>query len=127
MRFKVICKHVGESLSNAWEEDYNRAEIANAEQAIAWAQDTIAGFNASLRPGELARVVVGVRMGAGKAELPHKWRKSNLVMVMGERGGPSFDTYKCERCEATGKRYGLGDNITLDKKFKGQEFCREES
>lgn len=126
MRFTVICKNKGESLLTAWEESYNKAEVTNSELAIAWAQQTIEGFNQTLRQGEIAREVVGVRMDAGNAELAHEWRKTNLVTIDGG-GGASYDTARCERCGATGRRYGLSEHIALDKRFKNLTSCPGES
>lgn len=126
MRFQVICRNKGDSLAQSWEESHNDRLVTNAAQAIEWAQRVIGHFNRTLRANEVEREVIGVKMGAGNAGLPHEWRKSNLVTQMGKDGGMSFDTYKCEHCDATGKRFGLSDNISRDKKFKDREFCTEE-
>lgn len=121
MKFTVICRNKGASLANTWEEHYSLGEIETAEQAIAWAQQTLASFNANLR-GSAPRELVGVRMGAGNGVLKHKWRKTNLVTIMNP-SGPSYDTARCEVCSATARRYGLSGNHSLDKRFKEYIDC----
>lgn len=38
------------------------------------------------------------------------------------RDGTPYDTYKCERCKVTGKRFRLEDRITLDLKYKADKY-----
>lgn len=78
----------------------------------------LATFNSSLRPGELPRRLLSVRIR--KIEEPiyqHEWEKASLVT---EKGG--YDRMKCKHCLATGKRYGLGPYTVIDAKFKKIEF-----
>lgn len=69
-------------------------------------------FNQSLRKNELPRKVIRVRNTNKRARMKHDWKKDSLVT---ETGG--FDKYKCLKCGATGKRYGLAKFVTPDRKF----------
>ena len=46
----------------------------------------------------------------------HKFSKVNLVTQRGR--GQMFDTYKCEYCGLTGKRFGIGSNSIHVRKEK---------
>ena len=69
-------------------------------------------FNQSLRKSEFPRKVIRVRNSHKRARIRHDWKKVSLVT---EKGG--FDKYKCLECGATGKRYGLAEFVTPDRKF----------
>lgn len=99
-----------------------RYEIADDEDPNEYAQGLINNYNATLRPKESPRELVEVFVlrenVAGKLE--HKWEKQNLVTI--RRGGRIYDAYKCTCCGITGKRYGLGDNVTRDPKYKADKY-----
>lgn len=99
----------------SWWEDM----AANDE---AGCQTIVDGFNASLRKHEKPRRILNVM--AGTAPIPHQWEKSNLVTIM--KGG-AHDTYKCETCGITAKRYGLSSVIERDKKFEAAKYegCKQ--
>jgi hypothetical protein len=46
----------------------------------------------------------------------HRWEKQNLVTVATTRKVPMHDVYKCKKCGAKGKRFGVGP-IRPDKPF----------
>lgn len=81
--------------------------------ALQWARNTLDKFNATRRPGEPRRELIGVIEESNDRPLKHLWHKTNLVTIM--RGG-SHDTYRCDDCGATSKRYGIGGEFTPDKK-----------
>jgi hypothetical protein len=51
----------------------------------------------------------------------HKLTKENLVTIT--RGNRSYDVMKCQVCGAKGKRFGLGDTITLVGKAAAMAKC----
>jgi hypothetical protein len=68
-------------------------------------------------------VLLRVEVKPNNKLLKHVWEKTNLVTVM--KGRVSYDTYQCERCGMTGKRFGLGrDNITPDSKRDWGKSCK---
>lgn len=52
----------------------------------------------------------------------HSWEKQNLVTVASTPKVPMHDIYKCKKCGATAKRFGVGP-IRRDKKFIKLEEC----
>ena len=113
MRFRLWWKDEGADDSTAHVEDIAR----RGHDALELGEEVIANFNRTLRPGEVPRVVVRVEEG-GEGRLRHRWRKTNLVTVMGGRRGGSWDEYRCEDCGVTGKRYTLGGDVQLDSRRK---------
>jgi len=85
-------------------------------------EEIIQEFNNTLLPNERARKLIDYEILEGENK-PHTWRKTNLVTIL--RSGMQYDTYRCKECGATGKRFGLGGNIVLDKKYKKQIYCKE--
>jgi hypothetical protein len=53
----------------------------------------------------------------------HLWEKQNLVTVAASRNLPMHDIYKCKKCGATSKRFGIGGSFRLDKEFAKLEEC----
>lgn len=106
-----------------FEEKY---EIADEEEPKEYAQNLIDTYNATLRPNEspreLAAVMVTKEKVKGKAE--HMWEKQNLVTI--RRAGRMYDIYKCKCCGITGKRFGIGCEVTRDPKYKAEKykFCQ---
>jgi hypothetical protein len=54
---------------------------------------------------------------ACKMAKEHRWEKQNLVMIASKGGIPMHDIYKCKKCGATGKRFGISEFIRPDKPF----------
>jgi hypothetical protein len=105
-----------------WIEDFTIPPIT---PALKWAQSTVDRFNTTLRPGESVRTVLRVRVikqHTTNEKMNHEWEKSCLVTQMGK--GCSYDTMKCVRCGATGKRYGLGQHGVQPDKEKWR-YCRD--
>jgi hypothetical protein len=105
-----------------WEEPYDKEEVTNPQE---WAEETIAWFNTTLRPGERARTLLGVTVQgestkAENSSVEHDWEKSNLVTIMGR--GRSYDTYRCRNCGVTGKRLFLDSPVIIDPKFKAKVY-----
>ncbi len=48
----------------------------------------------------------------------HNWEKINLVTI--KMGWQVYDTYKCLRCGAEGKRFGLSPHVTPNKRYAGK-------
>jgi hypothetical protein len=46
---------------------------------------------------------------------PHDFQKKNLVTISDRTG--HYDLYKCSKCGIEGKRYGLGNMLTLTKDY----------
>ena len=117
---------VSNNSGGQWEEYYSCPDNATDDQILGLIESMFDRFNATLRPNESPRTVVGVYEEQDKAEFPehsweelvkHNWEKSNLVTIL-QLGGGSYDTVRCAKCGATGKRYGLSDaRIIIDKKF----------
>ena len=102
--WRCIVRHVdeAETIENEWFEDMC---LDDDPQLV------IDHFNATREKHELERVLVAAISISKDAPKPHTWQKASLVT---ERGG--YDRYRCTVCGATGKRYGLNDFITPDKK-----------
>jgi len=83
-------------------------------------EETIEYFNATLRPGERRRKLIGASVIQDEKHRPHEWVKTNLVTILDR--DKTYDTYKCENCGITGKRYGLGSRVVIDKRFKGEKY-----
>lgn len=117
--FTMWCKNVGAPDDSAWSEPYQK-RCRNVEEE---ARKILDYFNSTLHPKETAREIVRVEEDVGDAALKHNWVKTNLVTLPGKRGGMSYDTARCTDCGATSKRYGIGGDYTLDKKFKQLLSC----
>ena len=107
---------VTDSREKPWIESYDK----NVPDPRKWAEETIAKFNASLRPGERPRTLVKVVI-TGSSDAKHSWEKTNLVTIL--RGTRMYDTYKCAVCGITGKRYTLGSPVERDAKFAAKKFA----
>ena len=100
-------------------EQYDREELTTQEEIQKWAEETIANFNKTLRPGEKARRLIGVKI-IGESVRQHQWHKTNLVTI--SKGGQMYDAYRCDHCGATGKRFGLDEHVTRDAKYRAQRW-----
>lgn len=105
-----------------WNEEYNKPEVCNQATAEKKGRELVAYFNDTLRPHESSRTFLFATFGDGSALQSHDWQKSNLVTIMGKRGS-SHDTAKCSRCGITGKRFGLGNDVVRDSKFKAKGYA----
>ena len=121
-KFTMKIKKIGQKDSEAWEEEEEFADITDAEVAREKAQAIVDRFNATLRKGEVERVLVDVtfaeetRYSRGQ----HDWDKVSLVT---EAGG--FDKMKCKVCGITAKRYGVGGGHPVrDKKYQKDVYAR---
>lgn len=101
-----------------WVETFETSdEVENPE---AWAQSIVDKFNSDLRKGERPRILLEV-VGIDWDWREHDWHKTNLVTIMEGRTA-SYDTYQCQVCGITGKRYGLDRNIVRDRAFKAAVY-----
>lgn len=81
-------------------------------------------FNDTLRPGEKSRKLLKVRIHPEQdIKINHNWEKQNSFTIIDKPYG-SHDNFKCSRCGATGKRYGLGPSIIIDYKCRGKKNCK---
>ena len=104
--------------SRPWTEE----ESPNTSDPEAWAKETLEHFNNTFHPGQLKRELISVKVLDVYSVSEHDWRKINLVTQDTREG--IFDTYKCEVCGITAKRFGLGDSFTRDKKYKAKVYSR---
>ena len=106
-------------------------EINIATEDVSWIEDVnceseakvkaiISNFNKTLRPGERARVLLGITEMGDSATTPHQWYKSYPVTISDSEG--VYDRYRCKKCGITGKRFGLSDVITTDKKYQKSKY-----
>ena len=58
---------------------------------------------------------------APDAPIAHDWKKTNLVTIL---AGGAHDTYRCMHCGITGKRFGLSETITRDRKWRAAKYAR---
>jgi hypothetical protein len=111
MKFQARIREIGSNRS--WTEEFSSPNVETEEQAKGYMAGHIRSFNASLWKGELPRELLEVTMVGPSESYPHEWGKSNLITII-EEGSRPYDTYRCFRCGATGKRYGLDPTITPD-------------
>ena len=118
MKFKLVLKTDD---SREWEEEYEE----NTDDPLEWGRKLIDRFNKSLKLGESKREVVDVTISYERSRLVHIWEKTNLVTISNNQG--SYDTARCSLCGVTGKRFGLGQNIRLDPKYKKMDpkYCNK--
>lgn len=55
MKFKILVRHLGDDLKDAWWEEYDKEYIVSKERLDEWARGTIEMFNDTLKPGESPR------------------------------------------------------------------------
>lgn len=114
MRIRLTIRHKG---AKDWYEEYD----PGSEDPQKFAADMINSFNASLRPGERPRTLVGwedISAKKSKEPLRHRWVKLSL---MTETGG--YDKMKCEVCGITGKRHGINECVDRDSRFRAKRFA----
>ena len=114
MEFKILVKTPS---GREWWEDYD--EETNDPKA--WAEETIAWFNKTLKPGEESRELVEVVIVDGANEKFHQWIKRTDGMSSSFRGRIA-DLMYCEKCKITGKRFGLKADVIIDSKYRKKAF-----
>ena len=119
MKFKIQCKHKGADDSKAWWENYNK-KVENPQK---WAEETVDEFNATLRPHEKPRELIGVQVLEDDNNGFHNWYKLTAGQSVPFKGS-IVDLYKCDKCGMSGKRFGISSHIKNDSKFKGKAFDR---
>lgn len=115
MKFKIKVA----SENNEWWEEYDK----DTDDPQKWAEDIVAWFNSTLRPGEKPRTLLGVEIIDATSK-HHKWHKDPKGMSVEFRGSVC-DIFRCSACGITGKRYGLNGAIKRDSKYrkKAFEYC----
>ena len=121
MKFRIRCRKVGDT-GEGWWENYDKPTTDPNQ----WAKECIEQFNMTLRPNESPREVLEVAtVGPSEYDLheAHDWgEKENLVTVQG-RDGSLYDTYRCQKCGTTGKRFGVEERIVPDNPSKAYKYC----
>jgi hypothetical protein len=101
------------------------ADVVDLDTAELYAEEIIANYNATLRPGEHPRELLEIELdvdddGNAIGEQLHDWEKSNLFTLIDKKG--IYDAYCCGRCGITGKRFGLNPTVTRDPKYKSSKY-----
>jgi len=81
----------------------------------------IKNFNNTLKSGEKKRYLLSVII-TDRNKKCHVWEKSSLTSII--EGGRILDTYKCIKCNITGKRYGISGTIVRDQRYAKYEYCK---
>lgn len=115
MKIKMEVKNLNTDYT--WKETY---DIESNIDPKLYAEQLIANFNATLRPNESPRELVGVEIIESNSEVIHQhdWSKQNLATLKNRNG--YYDAMKCSRCGVTGKRYGIGSGVVRDSKYKAK-------
>jgi hypothetical protein len=108
-----------------WSEDVFDHNVVDDATAQAAAKGLIERFNdlEKWRYGADAglRELLSCRFVGDLVPTPHQWEKTNAVTRV-RANGQSFDTYRCQQCRITGRRFGLGGSIVRDDD-SDPEFC----
>lgn len=115
MKFKIKVRN--KNTGNEWWEEYNE-NITDTEQ---WAKDTMNKFNRTLHPHEALRELLQVETLVEGNERFHDWVKRTDGMSVPFRG-QVVDLVFCKKCEITGKRYGLAQEVKIDSKFRKKAY-----
>lgn len=121
-KFTMRIKKIGTKDSEAWDEEMEFAGITDAELAREKAQEIVDRFKATLRKGEVERVLVDVTFveELRYSRRHHTWVKVSLVTEAG-----MYDRMKCEVCGITAKRYGIGAGHPIrDPKYSADIYAR---
>ena len=113
MKFKMQVKCDG---CEPWWEEYDK----DTDDPQKWAEDIVAWFNSTCRPGEKPRTLLAVEI-IDSTSKHHKWVKHVKGMSIQFRGA-TCDIMYCSVCGITGKRYGLNNVIKRDSKFRKKAF-----
>jgi hypothetical protein len=106
---------------NPYPEYYKVPECKTPEDCERYARKIIAKFNATLRPGEHPREFERIVAESNTATVPHSWVKTNVATITGG-SGRAHDTYRCERCGVSGKRFGLEQLIQIDQRYHSKKY-----
>jgi hypothetical protein len=110
MKFEALIEEP--ATGNQWWEGYDE----QTDNPYKWMMLQLNHFNRTLKPHENPRCLLKIKIINRGNPIDHDWKKSNLITI--KKGNKVFDTYQCNRCGATGKRYGLSPKITIDAKCK---------
>lgn len=103
-----------------WQESYDMPELTTEESVEKWGLWIVNWFNSSRRDNtETARILVRVKIVGESTD--HLWRKTGAMTQIHSRLG-IFNTYQCENCNVTGKRFGLQHNIRIDSEFRAKKY-----
>ena len=83
-------------------------------------EKVIDDFNSFIYPGQRRRELIAAIPLKDNLKKTHSWEKSNLVTQI--KGGSIYDSYKCEKCGITGKRFGFCGSVILDSKYKADKY-----
>ena len=118
MKFKI---EVDTGRGIHWE-DYE--ENIKAEDIDEWGKALIQNYNDGIvHEDDLPRKYISHQIIDNSESDPnHDWQKSNLMTI--SKGGQTYDTAKCSKCGITGKRFGLGEGVSVDKKYSSKVYDR---
>jgi len=112
MKFRIQV----ESSSSVWWEEYDKP-ISDPQK---WASEIVEYFNHTLRPGESPRKLLRVEVLDQASQKEHSWVKQNAMTVV--KGGMMYDVLKCSVCGISAKRYGIGEKIIVDTKYRAKVY-----
>lgn len=117
MKFRIQVSH---NKCDPWWEEYDK----NITDPQAWADKTIAWFNDTRSKKEPKRKLLAVELIDETSRKEHTWKKTNVFTIM-NRGGCSYDTYRCTECGITAKRFGIGGSPVLNSRYaRAKVFLR---
>lgn len=115
---KDFTVYVRNALEKEWSERY---QVATPDPEK-YGRHLIKWFNSTLRPHESRRTFVRVEIHGDVVPPEHRWVKQT-IMTQSRHGRP-YDPMHCERCNITGKRYGLSSAVKRDSKFRAKVYAR---
>jgi hypothetical protein len=118
MKFRIKVKYQGDDDNKFWWEPEER-DVKDPEE---WGKNIINLFNETLREGERPRTFLGTEIIDATSVKDHTWRKTNLVTII--KSGRLYDTYQCEKCKITAKRFGLSPGFTRDPDSQAKVYNR---
>jgi hypothetical protein len=114
---KRITVTLSDSGNRQWCEEF----LVDTSDPEAWARQTLASFNATLRPHEQPRSLLAVSSVDEDNGSPHRWVKLNLHVHSNHLG--VYDAYRCERCGITAKRSMAGTGrLRRDSKYRAKRY-----
>lgn len=120
MKFILTCRKI--QGGDSWEESYDKPELKTKEAVEKWGLYIVNWFNSTRRDPNLEDARTLVRVDILSAEsTEHLWRKAGAVSTITKRYGV-YDTYQCENCHITGKRFGLNSSVKIDSKFRAKKY-----
>jgi len=117
VRYSLTVGYAASTGNNkTWKEEYE-LEVSDPEQ---WAKNTIKRYNDTLRPQELPRRFISIEV-LSDCPMEHDWDKNITGMSINFRGA-TVDIMQCRGCGITGKRYGWGNRVTRDSKYRAKKY-----